>query len=203
MIFAPAVKSESIELEDLLAMKNKAEDVVEEDDDGSDEDTGEQGNEVSNDSFKEGDDTVVTSETILTTRSDQIIKPIKRLMDTMTVQCKGLAAELRYLSNMAELELEEMHMHELSAQDLELSAVGAGVGGGFKSTDKLRVVNYKEVINSKDAEAWKTEIKCKKDRFDKFGALTPVKRNAVLKGSKFMTTTWAMKKKASGSLEEN
>ena len=77
---------------------------------------------------------------------------------------------------MAELELEEMHMHELLAQDLELSAVGSGVGDGFKSTDELRVMNYKEAMKSEDAEAWKAEIKCKKDRFDKFGALTPVKK---------------------------
>ena len=121
-------------------------------------------------------------------------------MDMMTVQCEGSAAEMRYLSNMTELELEEMHVHELSVQDLELSAVGAGVGGGFKSTDELRVMNYKDAMNSEDAEAWKSEIKCEKDRFDKFGALTPVKMNEVPKGSKIMTTTWTMKKKASGKL---
>ena len=44
------------------------------------------------------------------------------------------------------------------------------------------------------------EIKCEKERFNKFGALTPVKRSEVPKGSKNMTTTWVMKKKASGKL---
>ena len=71
---------------------------------------------------------------------------------------------------------------------------------GFKNTDELRVVNYKEAMKSKDAEAWKAEIKRKKDRFDKFGALTPVKRNEVPKGSKIMTTTCAINKKGSGKL---
>ena len=74
-------------------------------------------------------------------------------MDMMAVQCEGSAAELRYLSNMSELELEEMHMHELSAQDLELLRVGAGVGGGFKSTAEFRVMQYKKSTNTKDAEA--------------------------------------------------
>ena len=46
----------------------------------------------------------------------------------------------------------------------------------------------------------KQRSNAKKDRFNKFGALTPVKRNEVPKGSKIMTTTWATKKKASEKL---
>ena len=66
LFFAPAVKSESVELGDLSAMKNRAKDAVEEDNDDGDEDTGEQGNEVSDDNSEAGDNTVIASEPILT-----------------------------------------------------------------------------------------------------------------------------------------
>ena len=38
------------------------------------------------------------------------------------------------------------------------------------------------------------EVKNKKKRFDKYNVLSPVPRSSVLKDSKIMTTTWAMKK---------
>ena len=134
----------------------------------------------------------------MTKQNGQVIKPIERLKDVMAVQCKGTSVELRYISYMVELEHEEMHMRKLSAQDLELSTVGSGVRGGFKSMDKVRVVNYNEVVKSEDIEAWKAEIKCEKERSNKFDALTPVKWSEVPKGLKTMPTSWVIKKKVSG-----
>ena len=61
-------------------------------------------------------------------------------------------------------------------------------------------MNYKEAMKSNDAEAWKVKIGWEKQRFDKFKALTAVERSKVPKGSKIMTTTWAMKKKTNGKL---
>ena len=68
----------------------------------------------------------------------------------LAVHCNRTTAKLRYLSNMVELEHEKIHMPKLSTLYLELSEVGAGVGGGFKSIDDLKVMNYKEVWKRKD-----------------------------------------------------
>ena len=51
-----------------------------------------------------------------------------------------------------------------------------------------------------DKEGWTKEVANTKVRFNRFKALTAVKRKDLPKGGKVMTTTWAMKKKASGKL---
>ena len=80
-------------------------------------------NEASDNDSQAGDDTDVASEPVVTTYSGRIIKPIERLMKILVVQCKGTAAKLRCLRNMAELEHEEMFKHDLADQDLNLSSV--------------------------------------------------------------------------------
>ena len=45
------------------------------------------------------------------------------------------------------------------------------------------------------------EIENEKKRFDKYNALSPVLHSLVPKDVKIMTTTWAMKKKASGTYQ--
>ena len=36
----------------------------------------------------------------------------------------------------------------------EAMAVGAGTGGGFENTNKLKVMKYREAVNGPDGEAW-------------------------------------------------
>ena len=64
---------------------------------------------------------------------------------------QGTAVELGYISCIAEIDNEEVAASELSL-------VGAGVCGGFTNTNKLKTMKYKEVMKSKDAEAWKVEV---------------------------------------------
>ncbi len=59
--------------------------------------------------------------------------------------------------NLSEIALLAMH----HMQCTEFANVGAGVGGGFKITKELKVMNYKEAISGPDGERWKTEVKNK------------------------------------------
>ena len=48
-------------------------------------------------------------------------------------------------------------MHHM--QSSEFANVVAGVGGGFKNTKELKVMNYKEAVNGPDGVRWKAEVK--------------------------------------------
>ena len=106
---------------------------------------------------------------------------------------EGTAVELHYFGSLAELDNEE-----ISA--FELILVGAGLGGGFENTTELKAMNFKEVMKGKNKNEWIKEVGNEKDRFDRFNALTSVKRRDLPKGAKIMTSTWAMKQKANGKL---
>ena len=68
---------------------------------------------------------------------------------------------------MAELDNDEV-------ATIELSLIGAGIGGRYTNSAELEVMNYKEAMASKDAEAWTEEVRNEKKRFDKFKAFTVV-----------------------------
>ena len=128
-------------------------------------------------------------------------EPDRLTYDTFAAMIGGMsgtATELRYLGGMAEIDHSELASASITAECLELSVVGAGLGGGFANTSELKVMNYKEAMRSPDREQWTEEVGNEKRRFDKFGAVTPVPRSEVPAGSKIMTTTWAMKKKTNG-----
>eukprot|EP00956_Cyclotella_meneghiniana_P045257 scaffold361015_cov103-Cyclotella_meneghiniana.AAC.2 len=82
----------------------------------------------------------------------------------------------------------------------DLVGAGVGVGGGFDHTDELKVMNYLHAMKSPDREAWKDEIKNKYDRFQKYKVFKVIPRSEVPKGTKILSTTWAMKKKSNGKL---
>ena len=146
-------------------------------------------------SEEEDDDTIVEPEAgetvsdaaVSTTRSGRITRVPDRLIETMTT-----GIEWHYLQSMQELEGAEIAA-------MELILVGAGTGGGFENTKELKVMNYKQAM-LEDPEGWTDEVAKEKARFDRFNALTAVKRKDLPKNSKIMTTTWAMKRKASGKL---
>ncbi len=46
---------------------------------------------------------------------------------------------------------------------MELSLVGAGVGGGIKHTIELQVLNFKKAMHSPDANEWHKEINKEKE----------------------------------------
>ena len=106
------------------------------------------------------------------------IEPDRLAYDTFAAMIGG-TAELKYVAGMAEIDQTELSTAYVVAEGLELSAVGAGLGGGFLNTAELKVMNYKEAMRSPEKEQWIEEISNEKRRFDKFGAVTPVPRSSV------------------------
>ena len=109
--------------------------------------------------------------------------PPERLIETMNLELEwempyNLGTEPKYQLN-----------------GIDIGLVGAGTGGGFGNTVKLKVLNYREAMRSPDKEEWEYEIANEKDRFDKFNVVTVVKPQ----DAKIFTTTWAMKKKSNGT----
>ena len=52
---------------------------------------------------------------------------------------------------------------------------------------------------SLNAHEWCNKINEKKERFDKYNALTPVPRSSIPMGLKLLTTNWAFKMKLNGT----
>jgi hypothetical protein len=58
---------------------------------------------------------------------------------------------------------------------------------------------YSEAINGPDCKLWKPEVAEEHQRMIDSGVFEPVKLSKVPKGVKLIDTTWAMKKKSSGT----
>ena len=82
----------------------------------------------------------------------------------------------------------------------EVNLVGAGIGGGFESTEELKPMKFREAMSTKSREGWIKAVDEEWKRFKQYDVFKPVLREDVPNGSKFVSTTWAMKKKASGKL---
>ncbi len=108
---------------------------------------------------------------------------------------QGTAVEMKCIGHIAKLDNSEIATAVVAEENIDISLVGAGVGGGFNSTSKLKVMNYQEAIQSPNVAHWKVEVKIEKILFNKFKVLTVIPLSQVPKGIKIMTTVWAMKKK--------
>ena len=82
----------------------------------------------------------------------------------------------------------------------EAALVGAASISGFSNTAELRPMKYDEAMKTPDREGWKRAVKEEWERFKKYNVFMPVKRNDVPDNAKFVSTTWAMKKKSNGTL---
>jgi hypothetical protein len=79
---------------------------------------------------------------------------------------------------------------------IEFVNVGAGIGGGFATTQELRVIKYHEAINGLDGELWNAEVAKEHQRMINSGVVEPVlKMSEVPESVKLINMTWAMKKK--------
>ena len=78
--------------------------------------------------------------------------------------------------------------------------VGAGVGGGFKNTKELCVMKYNKAVNGLEGVAWKAEVKKEHQQMESKEVFDAFKMADLPKGTKVIDTTWAMKKKSSGTL---
>lgn len=164
------------------------------------------GDNADDESVAGEDDTPVEAPvdaTVTTSRSGRALQAPSRLIETMSAMMDnspGTLASLRYLQMMAEVDEQEINTeYSMMSHESELNLVGAGIVGGFTSVDELRVMNYHEAMAGEDSGEWKKEVVNEKKKFDKFNAITPVKRSELPANAKILETTWAMKLKANGN----
>ena len=81
----------------------------------------------------------------------------------------------------------------------EILNVRAGIGGGFHHSSKLKVLNYRQAMKSKDKKKWKQEIKKENNQMIKYKVWEAVPKEEV-PNAQPLTSTWAFKKKSNGNL---
>ena len=89
-------------------------------------------------------------------------------------------------------------MHHM--QSTEFAIVGAGIGGSFKNTKEVGVMNYKEAVNGPDGKRWKAEVENKYWRMLANKVFEVVLQKDLPLGTKLIDSTWAMKKRSYGTL---
>jgi hypothetical protein len=63
---------------------------------------------------------------------------------------------------MAELDYAELTAMYLPLRQMDLTLMGAKIGGGTKNTNELKVLNFKKAMQSPDKDTWLKEIKNEK-----------------------------------------
>jgi hypothetical protein len=131
-----------------------------------------------------------------TTRAGRTVKQTERFIETAMVASDyeiGLSqAEITYYEAMKDFPEGEFAPGEMAC-------VGAGLGGGFTNTKELHVMKFDQAMAGADAEQWKEAVKDEHGRMEDHEVFIVVPRDEVPSGSKILTSTWACKKKASGT----
>jgi hypothetical protein len=81
----------------------------------------------------------------------------------------------------------------------ELALVGAA-GGNYVTTEQLKPMKYNEAMATPDAANWEKAIVEEHNRMKENTVWEVQKEKDVPKGATIMTSTWAMKRKANGTL---
>ena len=127
---------------------------------------------------------------VTTTRSGRVVQPPARLMDEFGgMQFSKMEQE--YFAGLKEAAA-------LETDESEIACVGAGLGGGFESTNELHVLKYKDAMASSSKPEWEAAVAEEHARMQKHNVWEPVSRSSLPEGTKPLTSTWAMKKKANG-----
>ena len=108
-------------------------------------------------------------------------------------EIKLTEAEEKYYDAMQWLAEEEE-----SFEGGEFACVGAGIGGGFVDTHELHVLKYDEAMATGDEDKWHDAVEEEHERMVDHDVFEAVPRDKLPKDAKVLTSTWAMKKKASG-----
>ena len=88
-------------------------------------------------------------------------------------------------------------LDEEEIENLQVSLVGAGLGGGFDHTNGLHVMKNEDAINWPDGEAWKWEGK--NEHKEMIVHKVWVKKQ-VTKGTSILCSVWSMKMKMDGTV---
>jgi hypothetical protein len=120
-------------------------------------------------------------------------------VETFETETEALVVQGYYdIFNMVDLsEIALLAIHHM--QSTEFANAGAGVGGRFKNTKELKVMNYKEAINGPDGEQGKAEAKNKYQRMLANKVFEVVLQKDLPSGTKIINSIWAMKKKSNNT----
>jgi hypothetical protein len=118
------------------------------------------------------------------TRSGQEVRPPNKLIHTHMLDLSGLAAT---------------DINDDDSCINEFGFVGSGIGGGFGTTDELHVMKYLQAMKGPDRDRWKEAICEEYKRMESNGVFEAIPKSEIPPRAKVMSSTWAMKKKASGT----
>jgi len=163
------------------------------DDDDADDDA-----EEDSDSSDDDDDYGATTHSAVTTRTGRKIQPPRRLIEEMGAIAANYEIGLTHAETNYYEAMREFPEGEFAPG--ELACVGAGLGGGFSDTHELHVMKYDEAMASADAEKWKVSVKKEFGRMEDHEVFEVTPRDSLPQGTKVLTSTWAMKRKANGDL---
>jgi hypothetical protein len=81
----------------------------------------------------------------------------------------------------------------------EIACVGAGLGGGFDHTSELHVMKYADAMRTPHVKDWSKAVHEEYKRMEDNEVWIPVSKTNVPADAKIWLSTWAMKKKATGT----
>ena len=184
---------------ELLARQPNENDSDNEDSDDEDDGTSEDSDEEAEDEAEEQPEQFTAGEgqgpVLYTTRSGRSVQG----RDLLGF---GQQTELNY-SAITLTQAEEKYYDTMEqfpeAFGQEISMVGAGIGGGFVNTQELHVMKYDEAMKQPDAAEWMDAVEEEHHKMVKSDVFEVTKLKDVPKGATILSSTWVMKKKASGA----
>ena len=117
---------------------------------------------------------------------------------THTRSGRPVRAPTRLITEMTAATLSEFNKAVAELYNNEIVCVGAGIGGGFVDTTELHVLNYDQAMRGPDKEKWIKAVEEEHQRMVDNGVFIPTWEHELPEDTKIMSSTWAMKKKASG-----
>jgi len=138
---------------------------------------------------------------VTTTRSGRAVHLPERFQDDEV----GLIAATQSNYEISLTAAEEKYydtMRDLSklGMNSEHCLVVAGLGGGFDNTAELHVMKYDEAMATDQAEEWHDAVEDEHNRMLEHDVFEPTPRENMPPGVMPITSTWAMKQKANGTL---
>jgi hypothetical protein len=104
---------------------------------------------------------------------------------------------MREIHDLSLLHVERSEIHSMGSVDSKF--VGMGIGSGFANTKELHGLKYDEAMSSGDKQKWLRAMDQKHERMMHHKVFVPVRKDCLPPGTKFIDSTWAMKKKANGT----
>lgn len=117
----------------------------------------------------------------------------------MTPSTSCVAQSEQILGEIAKLDTWNLLQRTKLYRTWNWHSLGPELAVGSNTPAKLKVLNYKKVMQSPDAEEWCKEIQNEKAQLNKYNALTPVSWSSPPKGSIVLTTAWVMKMESNGT----